>query len=69
MKFEPGKTYRHRNCLDVDMLVLGSSGGQAFAPGPGSALVVLWTLQRGPGILGHDEVYVHARDYNNWQEV
>lgn len=65
--FVNGGKYRHRNFLDVDMVVLGVA---YTLPNGDQKLKVLWVLQRDENfIIGQDRVWVDKTQLKNWSRV
>jgi hypothetical protein len=62
--FIKGETYRHRNCLDVDMHVqkVKYKGVRVWK------LKVIWVLRNGV-VLEQDKVSVKKKDFENWTKV
>jgi hypothetical protein len=62
---EQGSTYRHPNCLDVDMHVL-----RVLRMDPDKVrLRVLWVNQRSRLIHETDEVEIGRDQINEWKQV
>ena len=60
-----GKTYRHRNCIDMDMWIIKI---QYLGPRY-MKLKICWVNRFNPNILHPDHVTVQLKDMCNWAEV
>ncbi len=59
------KTYRHQNCLDVDMYVVRV----LWFTEDYFKLDVIWVNRKNPEILNPDRVVLHRKDLGNWEEL
>lgn len=67
LRFTRGALYRHRSCLDIDILI-----ANICFVGPKYAVVkVFYILQRNEGILNPEPqtVRIQKKDWPNWTRI
>ena len=65
-RWEKGKKYRHKNCLDIDIRIMSI----IFLDNICIGMDVLYVSQRDPSMVFESgRIYIQRRDMNKWKQV